>query len=84
MTDVSKLRFEFKEVAYIVMAAVAYFTQLSILSNKIESHKSKSDLTFQSQDFRISALELSLKINSLPKQVATLPTPPTIKNEDEN
>ena len=84
MTDVSKLRFEVKEVAYIVMAVVAYFAQLSILSNKIEDHKSKSDLTFQSHDFRISALELSLKINSLPKQVATLPTPPTIKNEDEN
>ena len=83
MTDVSKLRFEFKEVAYIVMAAVAYFTQLSILSNKIESHKSKSDLTFQSHDFRLSALELSLKINSLPKQVATLPTAPTIKSEEE-
>jgi len=83
MSDVSKLRFEFKEVAYIVMAAVAYFTQLSILSNKIESHKSKSDLTFQSHDFRLSALELSLKINGLPRQVATLPTAPSIKNEDE-
>jgi hypothetical protein len=84
MNDVSKLRFEFKEVAYIVMAAVAYFTQLSILSNKIESHKSKSDLTFQSHDFRISALELSLKLNSYTQKLATLPTAPTIKNEDEN
>lgn len=84
MTDVSKLRFEFKEVAYIVMAAVAYFTQLSILSNKIESHKSKSDLTFQSHDFRISALELSLKINNYNQKLATLPTAPSIKNEYEN
>lgn len=83
MTEVSKLRFEFKEVVYIVMAAIAYFTQLSILSNKIEIHKSKSDLTFQSHDFRIAALELSLKINGIPRQVATLPTPPSIKNEDE-
>ncbi len=83
MTEVSKLRFEFKEVAYIVMAAVAYFTQLSILSNKIESHKSKSDLTFQSHDFRISALELSLKINNYKQQVAILPTSPSVKNEDE-
>jgi hypothetical protein len=83
MSEVSKLRFEFKEVAYIVAAAIAYFTQLSILSNKIESYKSKSDLTFQAHDFRISALELSLKINSFPKQVATLPTSPTIKGEDE-
>jgi hypothetical protein len=39
MNEVSKLRFEFKEVAYIVAAAIAYFTQLSILSNKIESYK---------------------------------------------
>lgn len=84
MTDVSKLRFEAKEVAYLLVAAVAWFTQLSILSNKISDLKSKSDLTFQSHDFRISALELSLKINSYPKQVATLPTPPSIKNEDEN
>ena len=83
MNEVSKLRFEFNEVAYIVMASVAYFTQLSILSNKIESHKSKSDLTFQSHDFRISALELSLKINNYKQQVATLPTAPSIKNEDE-
>ena len=83
MSEVSKLRFEFKEVAYIVAAAIAYFTQLSILSNKISDHKSKSDLTFQAHDFRISALELSLKINSFPKQVATLPTSPTIKGEDE-
>jgi hypothetical protein len=84
MTDVSKLRFEFKEVAYIVMAAVAYFTQLSILSNKIESHKSKSELTFQSHDFRLSALELSLKINNYNQKLATLPTAPSIKKEDEN
>jgi len=83
MTDVSKLRFEFKEVAYIVMAAVAYFTQLSILSNKIESHKSKSELTFQSHDFRLSALELSLKINNYNQKLATLPTAPTIKSEEE-
>lgn len=83
MSDVSKLRFEVKEVAYIVMAAVAYFAQLSILSNKIEDYKSKSDLSFQAHDFRISALELSLKINSLPRQEATIPTSPSIKNEDE-
>ena len=83
MNEVSKLRFEFKEVAYIVAAAIAYFTQLSILSNKISDHKSKSDLTFQAHDFRISALELSFKVNSFPKQVATLPTAPTIKGEDE-
>ena len=83
MNEVSKLRFEFKEVAYIVAAAIAYFTQLSILSNKIEIYKSKSDLTFQAHDFRISALEGNFKVNSFPKQVATLPTAPTIKGEDE-
>jgi hypothetical protein len=83
MNEVSKLRFEFKEVAYIVAAAIAYFTQLSILSNKIESYKSKSDLNFQAHDFRISALEVNFKVNSFPKQVATLPTAPTIKGEDE-
>lgn len=83
MNEVSKLKFEFKEVVYIVAAATAYFTQLSILSNKIEDYKSKSDLSFQAHDFRISALELSFKINNYPKQVATLPTSPTIKNEDE-
>jgi hypothetical protein len=83
MNEVSKLRFEFKEVAYIVAAAIAYFTQLSILSNKIEIYKSKSDLTFQAHDFRISALEGNFKVNSFPKQVATLPTSPTIKGEDE-
>ena len=83
MTDVSKLKFEFKEVVYIVAAAIAYFTQLSILSNKIEDYKSKSNLSFQAHDFRISALELSLKVNSFPKQVATLPTAPSIKGEDE-
>ena len=83
MNEVSKLRFEFKEVAYIIAATIAYFTQLSILSNKIEDHKSKSDLNFRAHDFRISALELSLKVNSFPKQVATLPTSPTIKGEDE-
>ena len=83
MNEVSKLRFEFKEVAYIVAAAIAYFTQLSILSNKIEIYKSKSDLTFQAHDFRISALEVNFKVNGFPKQVATLPTSPTIKGEDE-
>ena len=83
MNEVSKLRFEFKEVVYIVAAAIAYFTQLSILSNKIEDYKSKSNLSFQAHDFRISALELSLKVNSFPKQVATLPTAPSIKGEDE-
>ena len=83
MTDVSKLKFEFKEDVYIVAAAIAYFTQLSILSNKIEDYKSKSNLSFQAHDFRISALELSLKVNSFPKQVATLPTAPSIKGEDE-
>ena len=83
MNEVSKLRFEFKEVVYIVAAAIAYFTQLSILSNKISDHKSKNDLSFQAHDFRISALELSLKVNSFPKQVATVPTSPTIKGEDE-
>ena len=83
MNEVSKLRFEFKEVVYIVAAAIAYFTQLSILSNKISDHKSKNDLSFQAHDFRISALELSFKINNYPKQVATLPTAPSIKNEEE-
>lgn len=83
MNEASKLKFELKEVVYIVTIAAAYFTQLSILSNKIESNKSKSELIFQEHDFRISALELSLKINNFPKQVATLPTSPTIKNEDE-
>ena len=83
MNEVSKLKFEFKEVVYIVAAAIAYFTQLSILSNKISDHKSKSDLNFQAHDFRISALELSLKVNNFPKQVATLPTSPTIKSEEE-
>jgi len=83
MNEVSKLRFEFKEVVYIVAAAIAYFTQLSILSNKISDHKSKNDLNFQAHDFRIAALELSFKINNFPKQVATLPTSPTIKGEDE-
>jgi hypothetical protein len=53
------------------------------LSNKIEIYKSKSDLTFQAHDFRISALEVNFKVNSFPKQVATLPTSPTIKGEDE-
>jgi hypothetical protein len=83
MNEVSKLRFEFKEVAYIVAAAIAYFTQLSILSNKIESYKSKSDLTFQAHDFRIAALELSFKVNNYTQKLATLPTAPTIKGEDE-
>jgi hypothetical protein len=83
MNEVSKLRFEFKEVAYIVAAAIAYFTQLSILSNKIEIYKSKSDLTFQAHDFRISALELSFKVNNYTQKLAILPTSPTIKGEDE-
>ena len=83
MNEASKLKFELKEVVYIVTIAAAYFTQLSILSNKIEDHKSKSDLNFQAHDFRISALELSYKVNGLPKQVATLPTSPSIKGEDE-
>lgn len=76
MTEVSKLRFEFKEVAYIVMAAIAYFTQLSILSNKIENYKHKSDMNFQEMEFRIKAVEIA-------NNVAIMPIPPSVKKEDE-
>lgn len=76
MTEVSKLKFEFKEMAYIVMAAIAWFTQLSILSNKIETYKHKTEMNFQGMEYRLRTVEVASK-------AAILPTPPSIKGEDE-
>jgi hypothetical protein len=55
--EVSKLRFEPKEVVIIAGAAIAYFTQLNILMGKIDNLNHKSELKFQGFEYRITALE---------------------------
>lgn len=76
--EVSKLRFEPKEVIIIAGAAIAYFTQLNILTSKIDTLNHKSELKFQGFEYRISTLEGLSKY-------ATLPTSPKVpeKPKDE-
>lgn len=70
----SKIRFEAKEVIYIVMAVVAYIGQLAHLSNKIDEYRYKTDLRLQGVEFRVAALE--------PKQFSAI-LPKETKIEDE-
>lgn len=60
----SSLQFNTKEVIYITMAVVAYFGQLTHLSNKIDAYKYKTDLRLQAIEMRISPNELAI----LPKE----------------
>lgn len=67
--NLSKLTFSPKEVVYIAMAVVAYFGQLTHLSNKIDEYRYKTDLRLQGVEFRISSLEGSLMSAILPKKI---------------
>jgi len=64
--EVSKLRFEPKEVLIIAGAAIAYFTQLNILTSRIDGLKHKSELQYQGHEYRISTLESFSKFAILP------------------
>ena len=66
--QLSKLTFNPKEVIYITMAAVAYFGQLTHLSNKIDEYRYKTDLRLQGVEFRISSLEVNKIAGILPKE----------------
>ena len=55
--NLSNLKFDVKEVIYITMAVVAYFGQLTHLSNKIDENRYKSDMRLQSIEFRLGSLE---------------------------
>jgi hypothetical protein len=79
--EVSKLRFDIKEVVYLMVAATAYFTQLTILSNKIETQRTNSALKFQEFTFRIGILES--KLNLANTSMAILPQQPNVPKRDE-
>ena len=66
--QLSKLTFNPKEVIYITMAVVAYFGQLTHLSNKIDAYRYKTDLRLQGVEFRISSLEVNKIAGILPKE----------------
>ena len=67
--QLSKLTFNPKEVIYITMAVVAYFGQLTHLSNKIDEYRYKTDLRLQGVEFRISSLEANSVSAILPKKI---------------
>lgn len=64
----SKLTFNPKEVIYITMAVVAYFGQLTHLSNKIDEYRYKTDLRLQGVEYRVSSLESNHISAILPKE----------------
>lgn len=66
--QLSKLTFQPKEVIYITMAVVAYFGQLTHLSNKIDAYRYKTDLRLQGVEYRISSLEGNHVSAILPKE----------------
>lgn len=66
--QLSKLTFQPKEVIYITMAVVAYFGQLTHLSNKIDEHRYKTDIRLQGVEYRISSLEGGKISAILPKE----------------
>lgn len=55
--EVSKLKFEPKDVIMITGGMIAFLTQLNILSSKIDSANHKAELKYQNHEFRITALE---------------------------
>lgn len=65
---ISELKFDTKEVIYITMAVVAYFGQLSHLSNKIDAYRYKTDLRVQGIEYRIASLEGGKISAVLPKE----------------
>jgi hypothetical protein len=78
--EVSKLRFEPKEVVIIAGAVVAYFTQLNILIGKIDNNNHKSELKFQGFEYRITTLENLSKYAILPSS----PKVPEKPKENDN